>query len=470
MHPEIILSPEQKKAWLETRTGAIVGRKTAERFHWKIGDKVPIQSSIWSQEDGSRNWEFDIVGIFDGDEKETDTTPLFFRYDYFDEARQPGAKGQVGWYTIRVKDPAQAAEVAKLVDQEFENSSAETKTEPEGAFVQAWASQIGNIVLIVAAILGAVFFTILLVTGNTMAQAVRERTGELGVLKAIGFTNGQIVVAGARRVVPADGPGRNAGLGLAWLVIVSRRPHRRPVADVLFPDTRFARRAGPQCCAGFGHGNFSRAPSHAPARGGRFEEECNMAGPINWFSQIASITKFGLLSIPQRRGAVAATVIGIAGVVAVLVGVLSIAAGFRQAMTVSGSPDAAIVLRSGADSEMVSGLGRDQTRVIADAPGVARTAQGPLASAELFVIINLPKRSTGLDANVPLRGVEDTALQVRDNVKIVQGRMFEWGKDEVIVGAGAAREFAGLDVGSNIKVGPLRMAGGRDFFGQRRRG
>ena len=178
-----------------------------------------------------------------------------------------------------------------------------------------------------------------------------------------------------------------------------------------------------------------------------------MAGPLNWFSQIGSITKFGLLSLPQRRGAVAATVIGIAGVVAVLVGVLSIAAGFRQAMTVSGSPDGAIVLRSGADSEMVSGFGRDETRVIADTPGIARTAQGPLASAELFVIIDLPKRSTGTDANVPLRGVEPAALLVRDNLKIIQGRMFDWGKDEVIVGRGAAQEFAGLEVGSNIKVG-----------------
>ena len=178
-----------------------------------------------------------------------------------------------------------------------------------------------------------------------------------------------------------------------------------------------------------------------------------MAGPINWLSQIGSITKFGLLSIPQRRGAVAATVVGIAGVVTVLVGVLSIAAGFRQAMTVSASPDGAVVLRSGADSEMVSGLSRDQTRVIADAPGVARDTQGPLASAELFVIINLPKRSTGMDANVPLRGVESAAWQVRDNMKIVEGRMFDWGKDEVIVGSGAAREFAGLEVGSKIKVG-----------------
>jgi putative ABC transport system permease protein len=178
-----------------------------------------------------------------------------------------------------------------------------------------------------------------------------------------------------------------------------------------------------------------------------------MAGPINWFSQIASVTKFGLMSVPQRRGAVTATVIGIAGVVVVLVGVLSIAAGFKQAMTVSGSPDGAIVMRSGADSEMVSGLSRESTRVIADSPGVARAAQGPLASAELFVIINLPKRSTGMDANVPLRGVEAAALQVRDQVKIIRGRMFEWGKDEVIVGSGAAREFVGMDVGSKIKVG-----------------
>lgn len=178
-----------------------------------------------------------------------------------------------------------------------------------------------------------------------------------------------------------------------------------------------------------------------------------MAGPINWISQIASITKFGLMSVPQRRGAVAATVIGIAGVVAVLVGVLSIGAGFQQAMTVSASPDAAIVLRSGADSEMVSGLDRASTRLIADAPGVARNEQGPLASAELFVIINLPKRVTGTDANVPLRGVESAAVQVRDHLQITEGRMFEWGKNEVIVGRGASQEFSGLTVGSRIKVG-----------------
>ncbi len=217
MHPEFVLAPEQMKAWQATRTGAIVGRNTANRFHWQVGDKVPIMSPIW----GNRTWEFDLVGIFDGQKKGTDTTSMFFRYDYFDEARKAmgrAPQGQVGWFTIRVKDPAQTASVARLVDQEFENSSAETKTEPEGAFAQGFANQIGNIALIVGAILGAVFFTILLVTGSTMSQAVRERIGELGVLKAIGFTNGQVIFLVLAESCLLTILGGGIGLGLALLV------------------------------------------------------------------------------------------------------------------------------------------------------------------------------------------------------------------------------------------------------------
>lgn len=174
---------------------------------------------------------------------------------------------------------------------------------------------------------------------------------------------------------------------------------------------------------------------------------------LNWLSQVLSVTLFNLRTIPERKGAVGAAAVGIAGVVAVFVGVLSIAAGFRAAMSVSGAQDVAIVLRSGADSEMTSGLSREETRLIADAPGLARNADGPLASAELFVIINLPKRSTGTDANVPFRGVEKAALAVREDFKIIKGRRFESGKNEVIVGAGAARAFAGLDVGETIRLG-----------------
>jgi len=178
-----------------------------------------------------------------------------------------------------------------------------------------------------------------------------------------------------------------------------------------------------------------------------------MAGPFNWLSQVGAVTRFGLMGIPHRRGSVAAAVFGVAGVVGVLVGVLSMAVGFRKAMTASGSPDAAIVLRSGADSEMVSGFGQEETRVIADAPGLKRETNGPLASAELFVIINLPKRSSGTDANVPLRGVQPAAFIVRDQVRMLKGRPFEWGKSEVIVGAGAAQEFSGLKVGDKLRVG-----------------
>jgi putative ABC transport system permease protein len=178
-----------------------------------------------------------------------------------------------------------------------------------------------------------------------------------------------------------------------------------------------------------------------------------MTNPWTWLLQVAAVTRFGLMSVPRRLGSVAATIVGIAGVVGVLVGILSMAVGFQAAMTSSGSDDKAVILRSGADSEMVSGLDHETTRLIADAPGVARSAQGPLSSAELYVMINVPKRSTGTDANVPLRGVEPAALQVRGNIKILAGRMNEWGKNEVIAGVGAAQEFAGLEVGGVIKVG-----------------
>ena len=170
-------------------------------------------------------------------------------------------------------------------------------------------------------------------------------------------------------------------------------------------------------------------------------------------NQMASVALFNLRSLPERKAAALTATIGIAGVVGVLVGVLAIAQGFRSAMTSSGAADVAIVLRTGADSEMTSGLDRDATKTIADAPGVARSGSQPVTSAELFVIINLPKRSTGTDANVPLRGVGQGAFEVRGNIEMIEGRRFETGKNEIIVGAGAARAFAGLDVDKQIKMG-----------------
>lgn len=172
-----------------------------------------------------------------------------------------------------------------------------------------------------------------------------------------------------------------------------------------------------------------------------------------WFSQVVALTAFNLRTLPQRKGSAAAALFGIAGVVAVFIGVLSIAQGFRRTMVAAGSPDTAVVLRSGADSEMVSILGRDETRIVAQAPGVAVRNGKPLASAELYVIVNLPKRSTGSDANVPMRGVSEEAFLVRDGLRIIKGRNFAPGRNEVIVGRAASSEFAGLDLGAKLKFG-----------------
>jgi putative ABC transport system permease protein len=177
-----------------------------------------------------------------------------------------------------------------------------------------------------------------------------------------------------------------------------------------------------------------------------------MAGLFNWLSQILSIALFNLRSLPQRIGSSVTAIIGIAGVVAVMVSVLSIAQGILRTMEKSSSPENAIVLRSGATSEMMSFVVGDDARIIAEAPGLARGQGGSLASPELFVIINLQKKSTGSDANVPLRGVTPQAPLVRDNFRLVEGRMFEWGRNEVVVGIGANLEFEGLDIGSSLTV------------------
>lgn len=174
---------------------------------------------------------------------------------------------------------------------------------------------------------------------------------------------------------------------------------------------------------------------------------------MNSISQILSISLVNLKTLPERKGAAVTAAVGIAGVVAVLVGMLAISEGFRKTMLAAVAPDIAIVLRSGADSELTSGLTREEARVISDAPGIVRNEKGPFTTAELFVLIDLPKRSTGTSANVPLRGIGPQGFDVRGDIQIVEGRRFERGKNEVVVGVGAAREFSGLDIGKEIKVG-----------------
>jgi putative ABC transport system permease protein len=172
-----------------------------------------------------------------------------------------------------------------------------------------------------------------------------------------------------------------------------------------------------------------------------------------WWKQTTAVTLLNLRMLKERKGSSIAASFGIAGVVAVFVAILSIGVGFSRTMANSGAPDTAIILRSGSDSEMMSGLRHDDTKIIADAPGIQRSAEGPIASAELYVIVDLPKRSTGTAANVPLRGVQPAAFAVRDKVKIVEGRSFAPGKNEILAGKAAAAQYSGLDLGSTLRWG-----------------
>ena len=190
VYPEFLLPQDQKRAFASTRTAALVGESLAKRFGWKIGDKIPLEATIFPAADGSNTWTFDLVGTFRARDPQdrAQEDQMWFRYDYFDEGRALD-KGTVGWYVVKVADPSHADTVARTIDKLFANSEAETKTQTEKQFSMDFIKQMGDIGLIVTSIMGAVLFTILLLTGNTMSQAVRERIPELGVLKTIGFSN-----------------------------------------------------------------------------------------------------------------------------------------------------------------------------------------------------------------------------------------------------------------------------------------
>ncbi len=183
--PELIVPDDQWNAFVKDRQGAIAGAQTAKRFGWKIGDRIPIKTTLY----GGGAWEFNLVGIYHGKRPQDDETQFWFQWDYFEEKLPAGVKGQIGWYVLRVENPDESVRIAKAIDAEFANSPSETRTQTESAFAASWVKQFGNIQFLILSIGVVVFFTLLLVTGNTMAISVRERTSELAVFKAIGFSD-----------------------------------------------------------------------------------------------------------------------------------------------------------------------------------------------------------------------------------------------------------------------------------------
>ncbi len=233
LYPEIVLSDAEREAWLRNRTGAIVGRVTADRFGWEVGDRIPIEGTIFRTRSGP-TWEFTIDGIYEAGVEGYDTSTLLFHHEYLMEANDQGARF-IGQYVIRIDDPARSADVAAAIDTRFANSPAETRTSTEQAFLQGFADQIGNIGAIVTAILGAVFFTILVITANTMAQSIRERTSELAVLKTLGFTDRRVLALVLIESLVLAVAGGAVGLGVGWLLIGLGDPTGGFLAVFLIP-------------------------------------------------------------------------------------------------------------------------------------------------------------------------------------------------------------------------------------------
>ncbi|MGZ5487599.1 MAG: ABC transporter permease [Candidatus Aminicenantales bacterium] len=227
VYADDVVSPEGRDAFMKDRQACLVGRALAKRFGFKVGDRLPLRGTIWTG-----NWEFNVVGVYDGNRPEADTSGMFFRADYLEERRAYG-KGTVGYYVVKVGNPDDAVRVTKAIDALFENSPFETRTQTEKAFAASFAKQMGNVELLIMTIGSVVFFTLLLVTGNTMAIAVRERSGELAVLKTVGFSDRRVLGLILAEAVLIAGQGGFIGLALAKLVI-PRLSRALPMLGVLY--------------------------------------------------------------------------------------------------------------------------------------------------------------------------------------------------------------------------------------------
>jgi len=222
MYPEYIVPEAQRLAWIADRSGILIGRGLADITGWKVGEAVPLRSAIWRRTDGSDAWDVTVRGIYDLPQG-GDTRQILMHQDYFEEGKGQ-AKGMVGWYVVKVADADRVAAVSRQIDLQFANSPAETKTSSERAMAQSFVNQVGNIGAILRAIVSAVFFTMLLVTANTMAQSVRERTTEIGVLKTLGFTNGGVLGLVLAEAVLVTVIGGALGLAGAWWLGVQFEP------------------------------------------------------------------------------------------------------------------------------------------------------------------------------------------------------------------------------------------------------
>jgi putative ABC transport system permease protein len=235
LYTEFLVPEDQWKAFLADKRGAVVGQATAKRFGWKVGDRIPIKGAIFPGD-----WEFNLRGIYTGRRPNDDLTQFWFRWDYLRESAPPWARDFVGWYTVRIAPGADAVQVARAVDQGFSNSAWETRTQTESAFMASFVEQMGNIEFLMVAIGSVVFFTLLLVTGNTMAISVRERTGELAILKTVGFTDAGILALVLLESLAISILGGGLGIALAKAFTLGGDPTNGMLASFYLPPAAIA--------------------------------------------------------------------------------------------------------------------------------------------------------------------------------------------------------------------------------------
>ncbi len=452
MYPEYQVPPDQWQALLADQRGCAIGRKLADKFGWKIGDTFYLESFIPPAPQGGRPLR--VRG--EGDLRHRPRQVPRHRHEpdavqpqvplRGDRADAPGRAPTRSRSTTRTR----RATVSAAIDALFENSDAQTRTETEKAFAASFVAMAGNLALLLNGIGLAVTFTILLVVANTMSIAVRERRKEIGVLKTLGFTSGQVmglVVAESVLIALLGGAlGVLGSQGILWLLT------HAPGMKSLVATIGLSELSIPPLVAALGFGNAAlprlrrrlRArllrlprPHHRHA-----EDGLTMALPLY----------YNVRNVRVRWQLTLLAVGGIALVVAVFAVLMSMSEGFAAALRTTGRPDNAIVVQRGSGSELTSGVPLADRNMIMVDERVARDASGqPLASWELVVVIGLPRASDGQPANVTLRAVTPRAFEVRGGITVVEGRSFTPGLDEVIVGKKLTKRIKGLEIGGNVK-------------------
>jgi ABC-type lipoprotein release transport system permease subunit len=439
MYPEIRIPPNQYREYLQDMQGLLIGSDVAVKHGFTIGNQIQMENILTSPQYRVRGpLKFNVRAIYTADPAQASRVNLgmaFFHHKYLYESMKgsggsfPGA----GTFNVQVSNPAQAGAVMRAIDANFENSDVQTRTETEGAYLASFIKLTGNLTSLLNTIGMAVAFTILLVTANTMSMAVRERRTEIAVLKTLGFSGGLVMALVGHRA----GAGRGGLHGAAAVHGSRPRQPRRAVGVTSGDRDHFQHRRGPW------RRRWIRTGLRClPRADHRHVEAGVMAVPLS----------YNVRSLYIRRKLTMLAVGGIALVIAALIVLIAMANGFRVALSATGSPINAIVTQRGSASELTSAITRDGAQVLSDDPRVMKDANGrALSSPERVVVVNM-RRKDGADINLTVRGVSQTAFTVRTGIAVTDGRSFQPGLYEVIVGRKIFERIEGMEIGQSFTL------------------